>query len=204
MRASALMVVALAAAVVAAGGASGASSDAGGDIHTLVAEIERLHPQPYHSISRDAFHRAADDLPGQIRDALRGDPGKYQTLAAVGGRIGKRLGIFKAWSFSVGIEPIDADRVLHLYLAEHLIGQPEAREDHDEVRWVSAGELDSLPWLPADRPLLAAVAATCAEWKRIKYKVGVHAELDRYTTLMQTLDTLTEKAKVDGRAAEIP
>jgi hypothetical protein len=33
-----------------------------------------VHPQPYHSISRDAFHRAADDLaaraPGLSRDEL--------------------------------------------------------------------------------------------------------------------------------------
>lgn len=71
----------------------------------------------------------------------------------------EELGIEIAVGRLLGIQPIDADRVLHVYLAEHLIGQPEAREDHDEVRWVGAGELDALPWLPADRPLLPAVMA---------------------------------------------
>ena len=43
-------------------GASGSGTDAAGDVRTLIAELERLHPQPYHSVSREAFHRAADDL----------------------------------------------------------------------------------------------------------------------------------------------
>ena len=74
MRAKAVIVIVLAAAVVATGGATGARSDAGGDVRTLVAELERLHPQPYHAVSREAFHRAADDLaaraPGLRRNQL--------------------------------------------------------------------------------------------------------------------------------------
>jgi 8-oxo-dGTP diphosphatase len=35
-------------------------------------------------------------------------------------------------------------------------GVPEARE-HAELRWVAAAELDTLDWIAADRPLLAAV-----------------------------------------------
>jgi len=74
MRAKAVIVIVLAAAVVATGGATGARSDAGGDVRTLVAELERLHPQPYHAVSHEAFHRAADDLaaraPGLRRDQL--------------------------------------------------------------------------------------------------------------------------------------
>ncbi|RBY94371.1 NUDIX hydrolase [Blastococcus sp. TBT05-19] len=35
-------------------------------------------------------------------------------------------------------------------------GAPVAHE-HSELRWVGAGELDGLDWIPADRPLLPAV-----------------------------------------------
>ncbi len=56
------------------GAASGSGADSTADIHTLVAELERLHPDPYHSIGRDAFHRAAEDLaaraPGLTREQL--------------------------------------------------------------------------------------------------------------------------------------
>ncbi|BCJ25980.1 hypothetical protein Asera_00880 [Actinocatenispora sera] len=47
--------------------------------------------------------------------------------------------------------------VLRLYLAELLAGEPRALE-HLEVRWLAADELDSVPWLPADAPLAAALA----------------------------------------------
>ena len=47
---------------VLAPGASGASADASSDIRNLVAEVEQRHPNPYHSVSREEFHRAADDL----------------------------------------------------------------------------------------------------------------------------------------------
>jgi 8-oxo-dGTP diphosphatase len=37
-------------------------------------------------------------------------------------------------------------------------GRPVARE-HAQLRWMSAGELECLDWIPADRPLLPAVRA---------------------------------------------
>jgi outer membrane murein-binding lipoprotein Lpp len=48
--------------LVVAGSAPAAGVDAADDVRTLVAEIERLHPDPYHSVSRTEFHRVADDL----------------------------------------------------------------------------------------------------------------------------------------------
>jgi hypothetical protein len=45
-----------------AGAAPAATVDAAGDVRTLVAELERLHPSPYHSVPRADFHRAADEL----------------------------------------------------------------------------------------------------------------------------------------------
>jgi hypothetical protein len=47
---------------VLAPGASGASSGASSDLRNLVTELEQRHPNPYHAVSRQDFHRAADDL----------------------------------------------------------------------------------------------------------------------------------------------
>lgn len=47
--------------------------------------------------------------------------------------------------------------VLRVYVARLLHGdQPKALE-HSELRWLSADELDSVPWLPADAPVVAAL-----------------------------------------------
>ena len=48
---------------------------------------------------------------------------------------------------------------LVLYSAALLGGEPEPREDHDQLRWLPAAELDSVAWLPIDRALLPLVAA---------------------------------------------
>jgi len=45
-----------------AGAAPAASVDTSADVRTLVAELERMHPNPYHSVSRTKFHRAADEV----------------------------------------------------------------------------------------------------------------------------------------------
>jgi hypothetical protein len=45
-----------------AGAPPAASVDTSDDVRTLVAEIERLHPNPYHAVSRADFHKAADEL----------------------------------------------------------------------------------------------------------------------------------------------
>ena len=49
--------------------------------------------------------------------------------------------------------------VLRVYLAE-LVGdaQPRALE-HRELRWLAVDQLDSVPWLPADVPIVAALRA---------------------------------------------
>lgn len=43
--------------------------------------------------------------------------------------------------------------VLRVYTAALADGQPQALE-HTELRWLAAGELGTVPWLPADQPLL--------------------------------------------------
>ena len=51
-----------------------------------------------------------------------------------------------------------SDRIeLHLYAAEIAGGIPLPLEDHDLLRWLRAGDLDSVDWLPVDLALLDVV-----------------------------------------------
>ncbi len=47
--------------------------------------------------------------------------------------------------------------VLRVWLADLLDGEPQAIE-HASLRWLTADELDSVPWLPADAPIVAELA----------------------------------------------
>ncbi|MDG4784586.1 (deoxy)nucleoside triphosphate pyrophosphohydrolase [Micromonospora sp. WMMD1102] len=52
--------------------------------------------------------------------------------------------------------------VLRVYLAVLVDGdQPEPLE-HSEIRWLRPDELDSVPWLPADVPIVAALRPVLA------------------------------------------
>jgi 8-oxo-dGTP diphosphatase len=44
--------------------------------------------------------------------------------------------------------------VLRVYLARLLEGEPQL-VDHDAHRWLAADELDEVPWIPVDQPLVA-------------------------------------------------
>lgn len=52
--------------------------------------------------------------------------------------------------------PIGDTAVLRIYLAVLLEGEPQLR-DHDEHRWLTALELDDVPWIPVDAPVIEAV-----------------------------------------------
>ncbi len=47
--------------------------------------------------------------------------------------------------------------VLRVYVARLLHGDQPKVIEHSELRWLSAAELDSVPWLPADAPVVAAL-----------------------------------------------
>jgi 8-oxo-dGTP diphosphatase len=47
--------------------------------------------------------------------------------------------------------------VLRVWLAKLVHGEPRALE-HRSLRWFTASELDSVPWLPADAPIVAELA----------------------------------------------
>ena len=46
---------------------------------------------------------------------------------------------------------------LDLHVAGLDSGDPAAQDDHDALRWLTAGRLDEVDWLPIDRELLPAV-----------------------------------------------
>jgi len=54
--------------------------------------------------------------------------------------------------------PLAHGRAVLRVFAVRLLGgdQPRALE-HTAMRWLSADELDSVPWLPADKPIVAAL-----------------------------------------------
>jgi Peptidase family S41 len=85
----------VAAALALAVGASGAPTDAAGDVRTLFAEMERLHPNLYHSTSRDEFRAFVDALaeraPRLGRDELLVE---VMRLAALPGEREGHAGVF--------------------------------------------------------------------------------------------------------------
>lgn len=80
----------IALAAVLAPGAGGARLDASSDIRNLVVELEQRHPNPYHSVSREEFRRAAEGLAARAPSLTRGQQivGVMRLLATLGDRDG--------------------------------------------------------------------------------------------------------------------
>lgn len=58
-----------------------------------------------------------------------------------------------------GAQSIGTAMQLEVLVAQLVSGEPVPREsEHDAVRWLAAGELGGLPWLPADVPFLDQLA----------------------------------------------
>jgi 8-oxo-dGTP diphosphatase len=72
----------------------------------------------------------------------------------------EELGVLVRVGSALGSPTATADGggVLHVFTAEIVAGEPAAIE-HSELRWVAAGELGELAWIPADRPIVAALRA---------------------------------------------
>ena len=84
------------------------------------------------------------------------DPGETEPAALVRECI-EELGVRIRVGARLGADVAMANgAVLRLDLADLLAGEPRALE-HLAVRWLGADELDSVPWLPADAPLAAAL-----------------------------------------------
>ncbi|MFD2765784.1 (deoxy)nucleoside triphosphate pyrophosphohydrolase [Micromonospora eburnea] len=86
------------------------------------------------------------------------EPGETDTVALVR-ECAEELGVRVEIGARVGrdVRMAHGRSVLRVYAARLLHGdQPKALE-HSELRWLSAAELDSVPWLPADAPIVAAL-----------------------------------------------
>lgn len=67
----------------------------------------------------------------------------------------EELGVEACVGERLGVDlPIGSTAVLRVYLCRIVSGQP-ALVDHDEHRWLTADELDDVPWIPVDLPLVA-------------------------------------------------
>jgi 8-oxo-dGTP diphosphatase len=54
--------------------------------------------------------------------------------------------------------PLGRGHVLRVWTARLIEGEPSPLEDHDELRWLSPDDLDSVDWLPQDVPAVEAAA----------------------------------------------
>ena len=81
------------------------------------------------------------------------EPGEAETVA-LERECREELGVEVAVGERLGDDlPIAPGRLLRVYRAELRSGEPHPHE-HASLRWLTAGELEDVPWLPADRPLL--------------------------------------------------
>jgi len=55
--------------------------------------------------------------------------------------------------------PIDEGLLMRVWFVEVVTGVPRVIDDHDELRWLSVDELDSVPWLPGNVGVLQAARA---------------------------------------------
>jgi 8-oxo-dGTP diphosphatase len=78
--------------------------------------------------------------------------------------VGVRLGAELAAESAAGW-PLNAKASMRVWFAEIADGEPRPLEDHDELRWITLAGSDealTLPWIPADFPIVRALLATIA------------------------------------------
>ncbi len=118
------------------------------------------------------------ELPGG-----KAEPGEPLTVA-LEREIAEELGCeVEVTRWLDGTAPIGETHELRAALARLTRGEPEPTEHdgtHDEVRWLSADEIDSVDWLEPDRPFLPQVAAALRQQTRDTRRIIVfeaeHAE----------------------------
>jgi 8-oxo-dGTP diphosphatase len=60
---------------------------------------------------------------------------------------------------AAGAWPLGDRYVMQVWLAKISVGDPRPLEDHDQLRVLTKAELYDVSWLPADLPIIAALAA---------------------------------------------
>lgn len=92
------------------------------------------------------------------------DPGE-DTVQALHREVAEELGVEVALGEVVpgplpgGRWPLGAGYAMTVHLAVVTRGVPAPVEDHDLLRWLAHDELYAVPWLPADLPIVEALAA---------------------------------------------
>ena len=72
----------------------------------------------------------------------------------------EELGVHVRLGRQVGADwPLTPGRVLRVWTGEVGAGEPAPLQDHDELRWLPWGSWDEVAWLPADGPVVTALAA---------------------------------------------
>ena len=97
------------------------------------------------------------------------EPGEDE-LAALVREIGEELGVAVVPQAFVGEVVLDGvvagglpgASTLRVWWGRIERGSEVTAHEHSELRWLAADELESLDWIPADRPLLPAVRALLA------------------------------------------
>ncbi len=92
----------------------------------------------------DAGETDADALHREIREELG---------------VGIRTGPLLRGPDTGGGWPLGERYRMRIWLAVVVEGVPQPIEDHDALRWLTSIDLYAVGWLPADRPIVAAVEA---------------------------------------------
>jgi 8-oxo-dGTP diphosphatase len=91
------------------------------------------------------------EFPGGKREA--GETDEQALIRECAEELGVTVGVGEL----IGVATVRAGLELRIYAGGLAAGEPVALQDHDELRWLSAAELESVDWLPADRPMLSAL-----------------------------------------------
>jgi 8-oxo-dGTP diphosphatase len=90
------------------------------------------------------------------------EPGEEE-LSALRRELVEELGVTVALGAELpapdgGAWPITSKHRMRVWFARLREGVPEPLEDHDELRWLTAAELDDVPWLEGDVQIVTALA----------------------------------------------